>query len=70
MRPPHDRRPAKLYKADRLRTLAKDAEVAVVVDDDPDVVALLTTQGWPVYLADWVPYGEALRAAQERDGRT
>jgi phosphoglycolate phosphatase-like HAD superfamily hydrolase len=70
MRPPHDRRPGRLYKADQLRTLAKQAEVAVVVDDDPDVVALLTRQGWPVYLADWVPYAEALRAAQERDGRT
>lgn len=70
MRPAHDRRPAKLFKADRLRGLARETDVAVVVDDDPDVVALLTAQGWPVYAADWVPYAEALRAAQERDGRT
>jgi phosphoglycolate phosphatase-like HAD superfamily hydrolase len=70
MRPPHDQRPARLYKADRLAKLARDADIAVVVDDDPEVFAELTARGFPVYLADWVPYAEALRAAQERDGRT
>jgi len=70
MRPPDDRRPAKFFKADRLRALAAETEVAVVVDDDPEVVAELTHRGWPVYLADWVPYADALREAQERSGRT
>ncbi len=70
MRPPHDRRPAKQFKADQLRRLASRCEVAVVVDDDPEVVAALTAAGWPVYLADWVPYAAALREAQEGDGRT
>jgi hypothetical protein len=70
MRPPHDRRPARRYKAARLRALARDEEIAVVVDDDPEVVAELTAGGWPVYVADWVPYAAALREAQERDGRT
>ena len=70
MRPAHDRRPAKFFKADQVRALAAETEVAVVVDDDPSVAAELTRRGWPVYLADWVPYGEALREAQERSGRT
>jgi hypothetical protein len=70
MRPVHDRRPAKYYKADRIRTLAAETEVAVVVDDDPAVAAELTRHGWPVYLADWVPRSETLDAAQEEDGRT
>jgi len=51
MRPPDDRRPAKFFKADRLRALAAETEVAVVVDDDPEVVAELTHRGcrctWP-----------------------
>jgi hypothetical protein len=50
--------------------IAVMGEVDVVVDDDPAVVAHLAGQGWPVRLADWVPYAEALREAQERDGRT
>jgi hypothetical protein len=43
--------PAKFFKADRLRALAAETEVAVVVDDDPEVVAELTTAAgrctWP-----------------------
>ncbi|GIJ48702.1 hypothetical protein Val02_55880 [Virgisporangium aliadipatigenens] len=70
MRPANDRRPARLYKADRLAELAKRSTIAVVVDDDPDVVALLEAKGFPVYLADWVPYADAMRQAQESDGRT
>jgi hypothetical protein len=31
---------------------------------------MLTEAGWPVRLADWVPYEDALREAQEREGRT
>ena len=70
MRPDHDRRPAKVFKADELTRLGRDHEIAVVVDDDPEVVAALTTRGWPVYLADWVPRAAALAEAQEREGRT
>jgi len=70
MRPANDRRPAREYKASRLLRLAESGDVAVVVDDDPDVVAMLKQAGWPVRLADWVPYAESLRQAQERDGRT
>ena len=70
MRPADDRRAARLFKADELARLGRTEKVAVVVDDDPEVVALLTARGWPVYAADWVPYGQALREAQEREGRT
>jgi hypothetical protein len=70
MRPHTDRRPAREYKASQLLRLADSGEVAIVVDDDPAVVDLLTEAGWPVRLADWVPYAKSLREAQEREGRT
>jgi hypothetical protein len=34
------------------------------------VVKRLKSEGFPVRLADWVPYERSLRQAQERDGRT
>ncbi|WP_430781633.1 hypothetical protein [Actinoplanes sp. G11-F43] len=70
MRPDHDRRPARDYKTARLRRLSREGTIAVVVDDDPAVVKRLTVEGFPVRLADWVGYADALREAQERDGRT
>ncbi|KUL38516.1 phosphatase domain-containing protein [Actinoplanes awajinensis] len=70
MRPDNDRRAARDYKSDRLRRLAAGGTVAVVVDDDPEVVARLRRDGHPVQLADWVPHAKTLRQAQERDGRT
>jgi hypothetical protein len=70
MRPGTDRRPAKIFKAEQLSRIAGRDTVAVVVDDDPEVVELLARRGWPVYLADWVPYTRTLRQAQEGDGRT
>lgn len=70
MRPATDRRGARYFKADQLAYLGREATVDVVVDDDPDVVERLRERGWPVRLADWVPYGETLRRAQEREGRT
>jgi hypothetical protein len=69
MRPDHDRRPAKDYKASRVRRLAAEGTVAVIVDDDPDVVRRLRRDGFPVRLADWVPHEKSLRQAQEHDGR-
>ncbi|HYN96856.1 MAG TPA: hypothetical protein VES42_23690 [Pilimelia sp.] len=70
MRPSHDHRPARDYKADQLRRIAGWGAVATVVDDDPAVTARLLADGWPVRVADWVPYAESLRQAQEREGRT
>ncbi|MFI1996104.1 hypothetical protein [Actinoplanes sp. NPDC020271] len=70
MRSDRDRRPAKDYKAFRVRRLAAEATVAVIVDDDPEVVRRLEREGFPVRLADWVPHRRSLARAQERDGRT
>jgi hypothetical protein len=70
MRPEGDRRPAKFFKAGQLMRLGRETDIAIVVDDDPEVVAQLTADGWPVHVADWVPYGRTLREAQEREGRT
>lgn len=70
MRPDRDFRPARLHKRDELRRLRRGREIAVVVDDDTDVVATLTEDGFPVRLADWLPRSPTLRAAQEREGRT
>jgi hypothetical protein len=70
MRPDFDRRPAREFKAHQLRALARESTIDVVVDDDPEVFRVLAEAGFPVRLADWVPYGEALRDAQERRGRT
>ncbi|HYT10707.1 MAG TPA: hypothetical protein VEL73_08610 [Mycobacteriales bacterium] len=70
MRPDRDFRPARLTKRDQLRRLRRGREVALVVDDDPDVVATLSEDGFPVRLADWLPHHATLRAAQQRDGRT
>jgi phosphoglycolate phosphatase-like HAD superfamily hydrolase len=70
MRPDGDHRPARLFKRERLRTLANERTIASVVDDDPQVVELLRAAGIPVRLADELPYAEPLARAQERDGRT
>jgi hypothetical protein len=65
-----DFRPAAVLKAAELRKAAAGRRVAVVVDDDPAVVAALRAEGWPVKLADWVRRDDALDTAQEREGRT
>jgi phosphatidate phosphatase APP1 len=70
MRAARDFRPARVTKREALRRLRGTREVGVVLDDDPEVVALLRADGFPVRLADWVPHSSTLRTAQERDGRT
>jgi hypothetical protein len=70
MRRGRDRRPARLVKRGELRRLAAGRTVAVVIDDDPAVVAALLADGWPVERADWLPYAPALGSAQEETGRT
>jgi hypothetical protein len=74
MRPAGDRRPAAQIKPMLLREYAKDRDVGVVVDDDPDVIASLRAAGYPTFLADWEPRSadedSTLRQAQEREGRT
>jgi phosphoglycolate phosphatase-like HAD superfamily hydrolase len=70
MRPANDRSPARLFKERQLKYLGREAQVDLVVDDDPAVVTRLLEAGWPVRQADWVAYREPLRQAQEGDGRT
>lgn len=70
MRREGDRRPAAVVKTAMLRRLARDREVAVVVDDDPAVLAAVRAAGLPAELADWVPRSDLLSRAQEQDGRT
>lgn len=50
LRPDADRRPARLFKTGALRRLAPPEQVAVVVDDDPAVVAEVTRIGYPAML--------------------
>lgn len=69
MRPPHDHRPARLFKVGVLRRLAGRG-IAAFVDDDPEVVDAALAAGFPAALAEWVPRAAALRDAQERLGRT
>ena len=70
MRRGRDRRPARIVKRGELRRLAAGRTVTIVLDDDPDVVAELAADGWPVERADWIDYTPALGAAQEDSGRS
>ena len=70
MRRGHDRRPAKIVKRGELRRLGAGRTVAIVIDDDPAVVKVLTADGWPVEHARWVEYAPELGEAQEDAGRT
>jgi len=70
MRPDRDHRPARLFKGESVRSLAATREIGIVVDDDPQVVELLSAAGVPTRLAEWLPYAEPLAAAQQEQGRT
>jgi hypothetical protein len=73
MRADGDYRPARVFKLGVLRRL-RSREIAAFVDDDREVVDAAIAAGYPAALADWVPrddpYGDVLRDAQERYGRT
>jgi hypothetical protein len=76
MRADGDHRPARMTKLTELRRLAKKRRIAVMVDDDIDVVRTLRDAGFPVLHADWMDGGtgnvpvQLLFEAQEADGRT
>lgn len=74
MRPEGDRRPAAHVKLRALRDLASGGTVAVVVDDDPMVIAAVEEAGFPVLHADWErrapEVDRALMSAQEVEGKT
>lgn len=71
MRAEGDRRPGAVVKLGWLRKLGRQCRVALVVDDDPEVVAALQRAGFTATLADWMPDDTTpLRQAQQRDGRS
>lgn len=74
MRPDRDRRPAREFKLEQVRLMARSATIDVVVDDDPSVVGTLTEAGFAVEHAQWMPETEpqqkSLFDAQEQEGRT
>ena len=73
MRGNTDRRPSMLMKLGRLKRLAEQRPVAVLVDDDAKVVAAAQKAGYTVMRADWGLDPETqptLFEAQESEGRT
>ncbi|HPE12101.1 MAG: hypothetical protein H6524_06455 [Actinobacteria bacterium] len=76
MRPNHDRRPARFYKAEIIQTISRAHELVAVVDDDDKVVDHLRELGLPVLHATWMHTQAAerqldlLEQAQESEGRT
>ncbi|WP_427894007.1 LNS2 domain-containing protein [Kribbella sp. GL6] len=73
MRGNTDRRPSMLMKLGRLKRLAEQRPVAVLVDDDVKVIAAAKKAGYAVMRADWGLDPESqptLFDAQESEGRT
>ncbi len=70
LRPQGDRRPARVFKLDRLADLASARDLAVFVDDDPAVCEVARNRGFVVFEATWMEQQPSLYDAQERDGRT
>jgi hypothetical protein len=70
LRPSGDFRPARVMKVDRLRTLHRRAPVAVLVDDDQDVLDAARAAGFDVLPATWMGDAPVLHEAQEQEGRT
>jgi hypothetical protein len=73
MRGNTDRRPSMVMKLGRLKRLAEQRPVAVLVDDDVKVCAAAEKAGYQVMRADWGLDAEsqpALIEAQESEGRT
>jgi hypothetical protein len=70
LRGDRDRRPARVLKVGVLRRLAARADVAVLVDDDPQVCVAARAAGFTVLEATWARPRPALLEAQELDART
>ncbi|WP_103538754.1 MULTISPECIES: hypothetical protein [unclassified Streptomyces] len=70
MRRNDDRRPARRTKLDILRRLGRTGQVRMLVDDDALVCDAAEVAGFTVVLARWADPSEALKDAQEREGRT
>ena len=65
-----DRRPAKDVKVAALRRLQQRAPVAVLVDDDDQVLGAARDAGFDVMPARWMGDAPVLEQAQEEEGRT
>lgn len=70
MRRNDDRRPARRTKLEILRSLARNREVRVLVDDDELVCGDAERAGFRVVRAHWTAPSAALETAQEVEGRT
>jgi hypothetical protein len=70
LRPYGDYRPARVFKVEMLRRLARRAPVAVLVDDDTDVLDAARAAGFDVLPATWMGDAPLLHQAQEDEGRT
>ncbi len=70
MRPEGTRRPAAEVKLELLDGLAQGREVAVVVDDDPLVIAAMERAGRTTFHATWGDRSVTLHRAQEVEGQT
>ena len=74
MRRDSDRRPARMFKLDEVRRLAASDAIDIVIDDDALVIDTLTSAGFSVEHAQWMPESApqqtSLFEAQEREGRT
>ena len=70
LRPRHDFRPAREFKVSVLRRLRDRAPIAVLVDDDADVLEAARQAGFDVMPATWMSPAPELHEAQEREGRT
>ncbi|MEV6655139.1 hypothetical protein [Streptomyces sp. NPDC051219] len=70
MRRNDDRRPARRTKLEVLRRVARGRDVRMLVDDDELVCEAAERAGFQVVRADWAATSEALKDAQEREGRT
>lgn len=70
LRPNRDHRPARVLKPELLERVRTTGPVALVVDDDAEVCAVLAERGYPVVHAQWATASPSLRSAQEEQGRT
>lgn len=70
MRRNDDRRPARLTKLEVLRRISRSREIRMLVDDDELVCDAAEKAGFHVVRARWALSAEALKEAQEKEGRT
>ncbi|UNM12721.1 hypothetical protein J4032_15395 [Streptomyces formicae] len=70
MRRNDDRRPARTTKLETLRRLARSREIRMLVDDDELVCDAAERAGFRVVRAQWASTSQAMRDAQQREGRT